>query len=118
MIADDEWVDEYLAENRRRLGDAYAATTAALDAIGIPYLPGEAGFFVLCDMRPFMSEVTWEAEHALWRRLLEEANVNLTPGAACRVGEPGFMRLCFTGEQTESVKIGLERVGRVLAGRG
>ena len=88
--------------------------TAGLDEIGVRYLASEAGFFVFCDMRSFMSEVSWEAEGELWRMLLDEANVTLTPGSACRVGEPGFMRLCFAGEPTEAVLIGIERMGRVL----
>ncbi len=114
MIADDGWVDGYIAENQRRLGDAYARVTAALDAGGVPYFPAKAGFFLVCDMRRFMTEVSWEAEHALWRSLLEATNVNLTPGAACHVGEPGFMRLCFTSEPTNAVVAGIERFGRVL----
>jgi aspartate/methionine/tyrosine aminotransferase len=114
MIADGEWVDAFVAENGRRLGEAYARVTAALDAVGVPYYPAEAGFFVVCDMRPFMSGVGWEAEDALWRALLEEANVNLTPGAACHIDEPGFMRLCFAGEPTDAVVAGIQRFGRVL----
>ncbi len=114
MIADGRWVDCYVEENRRRLGSAYQQVTAGLDEIGVRYLASEAGFFVFCDMRSFMSEVSWEAEGELWRMLLDEANVNLTPGSACRVGEPGFMRLCFAGEPTEAVLIGIERMGRVL----
>ncbi len=116
MIADDEWVDGYLAENRRRLADAYRRVTAALDRIGVPYVPSSAGFFVLCDVRPFMRDVTWESEDHLWRALLNSANVNLTPGSACRIGEPGFMRLCFTSEPTEAVLAGIERMGRILQG--
>lgn len=114
MIADDSWIDAYFAENRRRLADAYARVTAALDAGGVTYVPADAGFFVLCDMRPFMAEVTWKAENALWRSLLDMANVNLTPGSACRVGEPGFMRLCFAAGPTDAVLAGIERFGQVL----
>ena len=114
MISDDEWVDGYLTENRRRLGEAYSRVTAALDSVGVRYFPAEAGFFILCDMRRFMTEINWEAEATLWRSLLETANVNLTPGSACHVGEPGFMRLCFTSEPTDAVVAGIERIGRVL----
>lgn len=114
MIADDEWVDAYLLENQSRLGEAHARTTAALDAAGIPYLPSEAGFFMLCDMRRFMTEISWDAENALWRSILENANVNLTPGSACHVGEPGFMRLCFTSEPTDAIVAGIERIGHLL----
>ena len=65
---------------------------------------------------PFMGEITWEAEDALWRRILQEVNVNLTPGSACRIGEPGFMRLCYASEATDAVVAGLRRVGSALAG--
>ena len=118
MIADDTWVDAYLAENRSRLGEAYTRATAALEAIDVPYFPAEAGFFVVCDMRRFMTEVSWAAEDALWRSLLETANINLTPGAACHIGEPGFMRLCFASEPTDAVVAGIERMGYVLGPDG
>jgi aspartate/methionine/tyrosine aminotransferase len=114
MIADDEWVDAFVVENGRRLADAYARVTAALDAVGVPHYPAEAGFFLMCDMRPFLADVSWEAEDALWRSFLETANVNLTPGAACHINEPGFMRLCFAGEPTDAVVAGVQRFDRVL----
>ncbi len=114
MVADDIWVDAYIAENQRRLGDAYSRVTAALDAINVPYFAAEAGFFVICDMRPFMTDVSWAAENALWRSLLETANVALTPGSACHIGEPGFMRLCFASERTDAVVAGIERIGHLL----
>ncbi len=114
MISDDEWVDGYVAEMQSRLRDAHRRTTDTLDDAGIGYLPAEAGFFVLCDMRSLLSAPTWEDEERLWRRILDEANVNLTPGAACRVGEPGFMRLCFAAEPTDVVVEGIRRLATVL----
>jgi aspartate/methionine/tyrosine aminotransferase len=114
MIADNGWVDAYIAENQRRLGRAYSQVTAALDANGIPYFAAEAGFFLICDMRPYMTDVTWEAEDALWRSLLETANVTLTPGSACRIGEPGFMRLCFASAPTDAVVAGINRIDKTL----
>ena len=64
-----------------------------------------------------MEEVTWEAEAELWEWLLNTANVNLTPGADCHIGEPGFMRLVFASERTEAVVAGIERMGAALATR-
>ena len=87
---------------------------AALESAGIPVVPAEAGIFVLCDMRSFLAEASWEAEHALWRQILDGANVNITPGSACRIAEPGFMRLCYAAEPIESVLGAIERVGRLL----
>jgi aspartate/methionine/tyrosine aminotransferase len=114
MISDDAWVDRYVTTMRARLGEAYRRVTAALTDKGVPYLPSDAGFFLLLDLRQFLSAPTWEREAALWRRLLDLANVNLTPGSACHIGEPGFMRLCFAGVPTDTAVHAVERLARVL----
>lgn len=114
IVADSSWIDGFLAENRRALRHAYATTTAALDAASIRYVPAEAGFFVLCDLRDHLAAPTWEAEYDLWRSILDEANVNLTPGSACRINEPGFFRVCYAAGSVDAVEEGLRRVARVL----
>jgi aspartate/methionine/tyrosine aminotransferase len=116
MVADDAWVSEYLTGMRRDLRDSYRQITGALEEQGIPFLPAEAGFFFLCDLRAFLESDTWEAEAALWERILSEANVNLTPGSACHNGEPGFLRMCFATEPPETVVTAVRRMGRVLKG--
>jgi aspartate/methionine/tyrosine aminotransferase len=118
MIADDAWADAYVAGMRARLGGAYRAVAAALEAERIPFLPAEAGFFVLVDLRAFLDAPTWDAERALWRGLLEQINVNLTPGAACRIAEPGFMRLCFASVPGDTAVHAVRRIGAVLRGAG
>lgn len=115
LIADEAWVDAFVQTNRQRLGEAKRQVTRALDDAGVPYIEPHAGFFLLLDLRRFLSEPTFAAEHALFRRLLDEANVNLTPGAACRVAEPGFMRLCFAALPTAVALAGIERMRQVLA---
>ena len=115
MIADEGWVDDYIAAMRDLLRAACKLVTRRLDAGGVHCLPAEAGVFVLLDLRPFLAEPTWEAERVLWKKLVEEAGVNLTPGAACHVGEPGFFRLCYAGQPLGTVEIGVERLLKVLA---
>ena len=84
LIADEPIVDEYIDRMRANLRGAYRHVTSGLDHAGISYIPAEAAFFLICDLRTHLSTPTWEAEHELWRRMLDEANVNLTPGEACR----------------------------------
>ena len=115
VISDDAWIDAYVARVQAVLGDAYARVTAALDSAGIPYFPADAGFFVVCDLRRYLAAPTWEAEQTLWRRLLDEGNVNLTPGSACRNAEPGLLRLCFASVPTAAVVAGVRRVAGVLS---
>ena len=118
VISDDAWVDGYVASMRMLLGGAYDRVAEALKAAGIPFVPAEAGFFVLLDLRSFLSEPTWEAEHSLWLRILAEARVNLTPGASCHVGEPGFFRLCYAGLPTPAVEAGVGRIATLSSRSG
>jgi aspartate/methionine/tyrosine aminotransferase len=115
MLSDEEWTEHYLDEMRSRLNTSYLATTSALDAAGIPYIEADAGMFLLVDLRQFLDEASWTGEDELWRRILDETNVNVTPGSACRVGEPGFMRICFATEPPEVVASAIGRIGALLA---
>jgi aspartate/methionine/tyrosine aminotransferase len=117
MVSDQAWVDGYVTTMQGLLRGAYGRLAQVLDAGGIPYVPAEAGVFALLDLRSFLVAPTWEAEHELWLRILNQARVNLTPGSACHIGEPGFMRLCYAGQPMETMEIGVERLVRVLARR-
>ena len=114
MVTDEDWVDTFVSENQRRLRAAYERTTAALTEASIPYVPAAAGFFILCDLRDHLPEATWDAERGLWHTLLDRTCVNLTPGEACRVNEPGFFRLCFAAEPADSVVDGIGRIAESL----
>ncbi|MEM6995223.1 MAG: aminotransferase class I/II-fold pyridoxal phosphate-dependent enzyme [Myxococcota bacterium] len=118
FVGDTPAVDRYVEAMRRDLATAYGRVTAALDAAAIAYLPAEAAFFVVCDLRAHLAEPSRAAERRLWSRLVEEANVNLTPGEACRIAEPGFFRLCYAGVDIEAVEVGIDRMRRVLGGTG
>ena len=114
MTSDEAWIDGYITTMRDGLRNANRCLTELLDDAGVPYVPAEAGVFTVLDLRSYLTEQTWEAEHVLWLRILDEAKVNLTPGAACHIGEPGFMRLCYAGLPTETVEVGVERLVRTL----
>ena len=114
MLSDDAWTGDFVAKMQLRLKESYNATTSALEAAHIPYVAGDAGLFLLADFRPFMDDVSWEGEDRLWHRILDEARVNVTPGSACHVGEPGFMRICFATEPPEVVATAIKRIGSIL----
>jgi 1-aminocyclopropane-1-carboxylate synthase len=114
LVSDDRWVDRYVKEMQSRLASSYSTAVTALRDAGIPHHPSDAGFFLLIDMRQFLRAPTWEAESGLWRQILDEANVNLTPGSTCHISEPGFMRLCFAAVPPEAVRVGVERISALL----
>lgn len=114
LIEDDVFVTAYLAKMRLRLKESHQRTSVAMKQAGIPVIDSNTGLFVLGDFRGFLTEQSWQAEHNLWRRILDEANVNLTPGASCHLGMPGYMRVCFAREPATTVEGAIERIAQVL----
>ncbi len=114
MISDEQWVDGYIRAMQSRLGDAHNKVCDALQSEGIPHLRADGGFFVVCDLREFLAQQSWPSEHELWRRILDEASANLTPGAACHNGEPGFFRLCYASVSPDEAVSAIQRIGKVL----
>ncbi len=117
LLSDEAWIDEFLAENRRRLRASYDAVTTTLDAYGVVHLPAEAGLFFLVDVRPMMRDLSWESEDEVWRTLVDDHGVNLTPGIECHNAEPGFLRLVFSAVSIDAAVEGAHRIGRFAAAR-
>jgi aspartate/methionine/tyrosine aminotransferase len=117
LVSDHQFVDMYIERMQAQLRSIYTLVCAALDRHAIAHIPAQAGFFLICDLRPWLDEPTFAAEQRLWRRLVDEAKVNLTPGAACRIAEPGWFRLCFASVPLEAVLAAIERIAFVLANR-
>ncbi len=114
FVNDADAVDAFVSDMRDDLRLTYRRLTTKLDEAGIRYLEADACFFLLCDLRDRLEAPTFEAEHTLWRRLLDEAAVNLTPGRACRIPEPGFFRLCYAGIDDQALDVALDRIRTVL----
>ena len=114
LLRDHEWLDRYLSEMPVRLAAAHDTLTAGLTGAGVPHVAGEAGFFLIADLRDFLASPTFEAERDLWRRMVDHG-VNLTPGKAIRSPEPGLFRVCFTATPTESLPLAVDRIQRAIA---
>lgn len=114
VLADEAWLEAYLPVMRSRLAESAGVVRRALADSGIPHTRGDAGFFLLADLRPLLDAPTWEAEGRLWRRILDGAGVNLTPGSALRAVEPGLYRICHASEPLDVVADAMERVTALL----
>ncbi|MDA0824029.1 MAG: aminotransferase class I/II-fold pyridoxal phosphate-dependent enzyme [Proteobacteria bacterium] len=115
LINDDANVATFINESQAKLAAAYTRVIRALEANAIPYFAADAAFFLICDLRAYLDEASWPAERRLWRKILERANTNLTPGEACRINEPGFFRLCYAAETTDAVEAAIGRMSKVLS---
>ncbi|KXJ88325.1 putative aspartate aminotransferase [Microdochium bolleyi] len=118
ILEDRNWCNAFLAESRRKIGEAYAFVTAGLTRMGISFVSAIAGFFVYVDLSPFLTTIQSTAEgkeeqdpeFALAQKFLD-AGVFLHPKE--EHGGWGWFRIVYTQER-HIVTEGLRRMEVVL----
>ncbi|ETS61397.1 hypothetical protein PaG_04424 [Moesziomyces aphidis] len=118
-LSDEAFLRWYLAENRRRLARAYEHTVQWARLAGIPYLPSNAGFFVMLDFstKIGITKETGESEAAKREedfvdRLLD-CGVFVAPGTQYHHPNKGWFRFTFS-MQPKTLKLALERTEQAL----
>lgn len=104
MLEDEDFVDSYVSENKRRLKNSYELLTSHLEAAQVKYMPACAAMFCWLDLRSLLSVPTFEAEDSLWREIMDDCKIVLTPGEACHYAEPGFFRACYASMLPKSLE--------------
>ncbi|CAA3028069.1 1-aminocyclopropane-1-carboxylate synthase-like [Olea europaea subsp. europaea] len=89
VLADEEFVDMFLAESSKRLGNRHKIFTRGLEEVGIKCLDSNAGLYFWMDLRPLLNEPTFEGEMALWRVIINDVKLIVSPGSSFHCVEPG-----------------------------
>lgn len=110
MLSDVEFTQNYIRTNRLRLKTRYDMIIDGLRKIGIECLNGNAGLFCWMNLSPLLKEKTQEEELELWKLILSEVRLNISPGSSCHCNEPGWFRVCFANMSEETLKIALRRI--------
>lgn len=116
LLADGAWVEDFLGQAHARLRRSYEQAAAALDDIGVQFIPAQAGFSIWMDLGPWLAAATFGAEAELHRRLLEQAHLNILPGEVFHSTRPGWFRMCHAADPS-LVATALDRLGEVLTPR-
>jgi 1-aminocyclopropane-1-carboxylate synthase len=124
VLGDERWVRQFHGANRAALRASWRALAGALDEARIPYVRGaRAAMFCWIDLREGLAAFGgeeagagggWAAERALWRALVRDARVLVTPGEACHAPEPGYFRVCWAWMPREALPIAVRRIRAVL----
>jgi aspartate/methionine/tyrosine aminotransferase len=115
LLTDDDFVDLYLDESRGRLRQSYLICIEKLEEMVLPFVPAEAGQFVYVDFSSLLPEKTMYWEQKLSELLVEKGRLILTPGESQRERMPGMFRLCYAWVTPEVLKIGMERLSRIVS---
>ncbi|KAJ8645393.1 hypothetical protein MRB53_007141 [Persea americana] len=122
ILSDKKFTRNYIAENHKRLKERHSMLVQGLKNAGIGTLESNAGLFCWVDMRHLLSSKTFEGEMELWKKILFEVGLNISPGSSCHCTEPGWFRMCFANMSQDTLNLSMERlknfVDRVDQSRG
>ncbi|XP_031124950.1 1-aminocyclopropane-1-carboxylate synthase-like [Ipomoea triloba] len=110
MLSDERFVDRFIQESAERLGRRHGAFTRGLAQVGIGTLKSNAGLFLWMDLRRLLREPTFEAELELWRIIVHDVKLNVSPGCSFHCAEPGWFRVCFANMDDDTVRVALKRI--------
>lgn len=110
LLADDRFTTEFLAESSRRLAERHRVFINGLSDVGIQCLKGNAGLFCWMDLSSLLKEATPEEELRLWRVIIDEVKLNVSPGSSFQCSEPGWFRVCFANVDDETMAVALGRI--------
>ncbi|XXG67041.1 hypothetical protein AAC387_Pa06g0475 [Persea americana] len=114
MLSDEVFVENFLAESHRRLAARHEFFTKDLDEVGIGCLNSNAGLYCWVDLRRLLKEATVAGEIALWRTIINEVKLNVSPGSSCHSSEPGWFRVCIANMDDETMKQAIKRIRKFV----
>lgn len=110
MLSNKEFTENYIKTNRERLRKRYDMIIQGLRNAGIECLKGNAGLFCWMNLSPLLESPTREGELALWKSMLHEVKLNISPGSSCHCSEPGWFRVCFANMSEETLQVAMKRI--------
>ncbi|CAA3018259.1 1-aminocyclopropane-1-carboxylate synthase 3 [Olea europaea subsp. europaea] len=110
MLSDKKFTKNYVIENRKRLKQRHAMLIRGLKNAGIPCLESNAGLFCWVDMGHLLSSKTFEAEMELWKKIVYQVGLNISPGSSCHCVEPGWFRMCFANMSEQTLDLAMQRI--------
>ncbi|CAN0864968.1 1-aminocyclopropane-1-carboxylate synthase 8 [Linum grandiflorum] len=110
LLSDKKFTKNYVAETQRRLKQRQKSLRKGLQNAGISCLKSNAGLFCWVDMRHLLDANTFEAEIELWKKIVYDVKLNISPGSSCHCVEPGWFRVCFANMIEETLKLAVKRL--------
>ncbi|KAA8531528.1 hypothetical protein F0562_006237 [Nyssa sinensis] len=110
MLSDKKFTKNYISENQKRLEQRHEMLIKGLKNAGIGCLMSNAGLFCWVDMRHLLSSNTFEAEMELWKKIVYNVGLNISPGSSCHCTEPGWFRVCFANMSEDTLNLAMQRI--------
>ena len=110
LLSDKKFTKKYISENQKRIKKRHEKLVSGLQKAGISCLKSNAGLFCWVDMRHLLKSNTFEAEMELWKKIVYDVKLNISPGSSCHCTEPGWFRVCFANMSEETLELAMQRL--------
>ncbi|XP_058086536.1 1-aminocyclopropane-1-carboxylate synthase 7-like [Magnolia sinica] len=111
LLNDYGFIKRYLRTLRERLRRRHGEFVKGLKDVGIDVLEGNAGLFCWVNLRKLLGrKESWEGEMELWRVILEDIGLNVSPGCSFHCGQAGWFRVCFGNMSGKELDVALGRI--------
>ncbi|OVA11884.1 Aminotransferase [Macleaya cordata] len=110
LLSDSEFIATYLATLKKRLRRRHGEFVKGLKEIGIDCLEGNSGLFCWVNLRKFLPSDNFDGEMKLWRVILGEIGLNISPGSSFHCQEPGWFRVCYGNMNDADMNVALGRI--------
>lgn len=110
LLSDKKFREEYMKEYPRRLKRRKEMLVSGLRNAGIGCLKGNSGLFCWVDMRHLLKCEGFEAEEELWKMIVREVGLNISPGSSCHCSEAGWFRVCFANMSEDTIQVAMQRM--------
>ncbi|CAK8539353.1 unnamed protein product [Lathyrus sativus] len=110
MLSDEEFVEKFIVESAKRLAKRYGIFCRGLSQVGIKCLQSNAGLFLWMDLRCLLKKQTFEEEMKLWKVIIHQVKINISPGCSFHCCEPGWFRVCYANMDDRDVEVSLTRI--------
>jgi 1-aminocyclopropane-1-carboxylate synthase len=110
LLSDKHFTTTYVKENKRRIRVRHDQLMDGLARIGVPCLESNAGLFCWVDMRHLLKDKTFKGEMELWKKIVYDVGLNVSPGSSCHCTEPGWFRVCFANISTDTLDLAMQRL--------
>ena len=114
MLSDDEFIKNYIEQNKKQITRSYQWVVAALKLLDVPFIPSRGGIFVWIDLSSYLDADSDEAETALWMNIYKQTGVLLTPGLEFKHSKKGLFRMVYTAVSFDHLKVAVERLSAYL----
>lgn len=118
QLLSPDWTTAYLPKHRRRITESFQFTKGFLREGGVATLEAQAGLCAVLDLRRFLPSSALASKEAcsaaaeelqLYRYLLREHRVHVSPSFGFHWNQPGLFRICVTTDD-RSLREGLRRI--------